>query len=199
MESESISLRLKNGSSDKTYNVSLEPSGAGWVVNFSYGKTGGTLTAGTKTRAPVAYDAAKEAYDKLVSSKTAKGYSPGGDGVAFSGTELAGRVTSYQPQLLNPVSEDAMIDMVSAAPGAWIAQEKHDGERRGLKVAGGEIIPSNRKGLRVPVRGETEEAVARLAAMGLEDFEIDCEIMGPKLVAFDVLMLDGDVLRHGRR
>lgn len=195
MQEKSIALRFKNGGSDKAYNVSLERAGDGWVVNTSHGKYGGTLKAGTKTQAPVDFDKAQKIYDKTVGAKTSKGYSPEGDGVAFSGTELAGRVTGYQPQLLNDVTEEEIIALVMANPGGWYAEEKHDGDRRGLKVSGGEIVPSNRKGLQVPVRGETEAAVAKLAEMGLKEFEIDCEIIGPKLVVFDLLMLDGEDLR----
>ena len=187
MQEESVSLRLKNGSSDKVYNAALTQEGDGWTVTFSYGRYGSALKPGSKTATPVPYEKAKPIYDKLVTSKTSKGYSPDGDGVAFSGTEHAGRVTGFQPQLLNAVDMEDIMAMVAAEPGKWVAQEKHDGERRGLKVEAGKIVASNRKGLEVPVR--------KIAAHGLSDFEIDCEDMGEWMAPFDMLSIDGTDLR----
>jgi len=69
----SIELYFQEGSSDKIYRAAVEPSGDGFVVNFAYGRRGATLTAGTKTQAPVPYDEAVSIYTKLVKSKTAKG------------------------------------------------------------------------------------------------------------------------------
>jgi bifunctional non-homologous end joining protein LigD len=193
---ESVALRFKKGSSNKDYNVELVQSGDGWLVNFSYGAHGGAMTAGTKTKAPLPYDKAKKIYDKLVNSKKAKGYSPDGEGVAFAGTEHQGRVTGYQPQLLNTVSEDEILAKVAAEPGAWAGQEKFDGKRRGFKVEDGKIVASNRKGLQVPVLKAFEEAVEKLAARGLKEFEIDCEDMGSYLAVFDLLGLEGEDLRE---
>lgn len=196
MKPESVSLRLKNGGSDKAYNAELvEGENGTWLVNFSYGKYGSSLRTGTKTKSPLPYDKAKKVYDDLVQSKTSKGYTPDGSGIAFTGTENAGRVTGYLPQLLNTASQEDIKALVAGAPGAWVAQEKHDGERRGLKVEGGKIVASNRKGLEVPVRTEFEDAVAKIVAHGLSDFELDCEDMGGSLVPFDILSIEGQDLR----
>ena len=69
-----IQLSFKDAKSDKVYHVSLEKSSKLFVVNFAYGKRGGNLKEGTKTPKPVAYDKALKIYDKLVKSKTDKGY-----------------------------------------------------------------------------------------------------------------------------
>lgn len=192
MSEESVSLRFKQGSSDKTYNAELIEAAGGWLVNFSYGRTGGTLTAGTKTAQPTDLDAAKIIYDKLVHSKTSKGYSPEGDGVPFAGTTAAGSVTGYQPQLLNPMDQDDIIAMIKADPDAWFAQEKYDGERRGLKLESDTLVGSNRRGLEVPVRSDVADA---LAALGLKGLEFDAEDMGDYVVVFDVLGLNNSDLR----
>ena len=42
-------LRFKQGSSDKVYNVWIEPQGGGFNVKFTFGRFGSTLQAGTKT------------------------------------------------------------------------------------------------------------------------------------------------------
>ncbi len=76
MSTENISLYFKDDKSDKVYNATLEKSDGLFIVNFAYGKRDGNLKAGTKTKEPVAYDKAKAIYDKLVKSKTDKGYKP---------------------------------------------------------------------------------------------------------------------------
>ena len=51
-------LRFIEGKSDKVYEVDLceAPSGERYVVNFRYGRFGGSLREGTKTAEPVALD-----------------------------------------------------------------------------------------------------------------------------------------------
>ena len=195
MQEESVHLHFKQGSSDKVYNVELIHASDGWLVNFSFGRRGSALKAGSKTPSSVEYDKAKNIYDKLVRSKTSRGYSPEGDGVAFVGTEHAGRVTGYQPQLLNAITLEGMAELIRSEPGMWIVQEKFDGERRGLKVENGMIIGSNRKGLDVPLRETIRNAVEKLTEQGLGDFEIDCEDMGEWMAPFDMMSIDGIDLR----
>jgi bifunctional non-homologous end joining protein LigD len=192
---ESVSLRFKNGSSDKVYNAELKPSGDGWLVEFAYGRYGGTLTPGSKTPAPIALDKAKKIYDKLVSSKTSKGYSPDGEGVAFAGTADAGRVTGMQPQLLNDVSVSDILDAVRRSPGSWGMQVKFDGERRPVAIRDGQIVGANRRGLEVPLRQDFVDAIDKIVAAGLRDFEIDTEDMGGFLVAFDMTSYAGEDVR----
>jgi len=76
MTSKNTILYFKDAKSDKQYNASLEKSGNKFVVNFAYGKRDGNLKEGTKTTTPVAYEKALAIYDKLVKSKTDKGYIP---------------------------------------------------------------------------------------------------------------------------
>ena len=71
-------LIFRKGRSEKVYEVDLCEVGEGrYVVNFRYGRRGGTLKDGTKTVAPVNEAAAREAYDQLVSSKRQQGYAEG--------------------------------------------------------------------------------------------------------------------------
>jgi len=74
MQHKSTNLYYKDAKSDKVYKVSLEKEGDLFIVNYAYGKRGGNLKEGTKTKAPVAYDKALAVYEKLVNSKTDKGY-----------------------------------------------------------------------------------------------------------------------------
>ena len=79
-EPKTTSLYYREGSSDKEYHVRLEPKHDGFVVNIAYGRRGSTLSTGTKTSAPVDYDAALITFDKLVKEKKAKGYTEGAEG-----------------------------------------------------------------------------------------------------------------------
>lgn len=71
-----VTLFLREGTSDKVYEVDLCEAGEGeFVVNFRYGRRGTTLREGTKTTFPVDRAEAEDVYEKLVTSKTNKGYS----------------------------------------------------------------------------------------------------------------------------
>ena len=42
-QSKSITLYFCDGRSDKVYQANLQPKGAGFVVNFAFGRRGSTL------------------------------------------------------------------------------------------------------------------------------------------------------------
>jgi len=71
------SLFFREGSSDKEYHIQLVEVAGGFVVNFQYGRRGGTLKAGTKTLVPVSLRSAEQIYDKLYQEETRKGYAEG--------------------------------------------------------------------------------------------------------------------------
>jgi hypothetical protein len=77
-------LYYRDGTSDKIYEVSLEPKGKGYVVNVAYGRRGGTMKKDTKTPKPISAFEAGEIYSAVVREKLAKGYkgvdADGGDG-----------------------------------------------------------------------------------------------------------------------
>ena len=135
-----ITLYFKEGSSDKIYHAAIEHRETGYVVNFAYGRRGSTLTTGTKTPSPVAYDAAKNIYDKLVKEKTGKGYTTGEDGVAY--TVGSRNVTDIRPQLLNAVDDaEALL-----TDNAFYLQPKHDGKRLLIRKRGNDVTGINRRG-----------------------------------------------------
>ena len=187
-------LYYREGGSDKVYQAWIEAregGGAGFAVNFAYGRRGSALSTGTKTASPVDYDAAVRIYEKIVAEKMAKGYTPEASGRAFAMTERAGRVSGRLPQLLNPVDEteaDAYLDGTD-----WLMEEKFDGRRLMVEVrasaAGGEVEGSNRKGLVVSLPAEVEAALANLG-----DCVLDGELVGARLFAFDALSVGGEDL-----
>jgi bifunctional non-homologous end joining protein LigD len=190
----SITLYYREGSSDKVYQCTIEPSGDLFVVNFAYGRRGTTLQTGTKTSSPVDYDTAKNIYDKLVREKTAKGYTPGADGAPYQHTDKEQKATGILPQLLNAV-DDAEVSRLIKDP-AWCMQEKKDGRRILLQKQKGEAHGINRRGLLV---GLPSGLVFQAGMMGA-DFILDGEIVGLVLFAFDLLRLGGEsLLQHPYR
>ena len=76
-------LQYQDQTSDKVYEVDLCEVGTNqYLVNFRYGKRGGNLKDGTKTSSPVNLTEATKIFDKLVTSKTKKGYQPEGQAAA---------------------------------------------------------------------------------------------------------------------
>jgi bifunctional non-homologous end joining protein LigD len=185
---EQITLYFRQGSSDKVYQASIEPAGDNFVVRFAYGRMGSTLQAGTKTNAPVAYADAKRIYDKLVSEKLAKGYTPGESGTPYQHTDRANAATGVLPMLLNPIDEQA-ANLV--ADPAWAMQEKYDGRRMMIRRTDSGIEGINRKGLIVAL----PEPVAQSAKEIPGPFLLDGECMGNTLVVFDLLELHGSNYR----
>jgi bifunctional non-homologous end joining protein LigD len=186
-ELKTTSLYYREGSSDKEYHVRLEPQGDGFVVNFTYGRRGSTLTTGTKTSAPVYYDAALMIFDKLVKEKKAKGYTEGENGTPYQHSSK--EVSGLMPQLLNSIDE-AEAARLTSNPG-WAMQEKKDGRRMLLRKTGNTIEGINKKGLVVAVPEPI--VVAARALKG--DFILDGEAIGDRLHAFDLLSRNGDDLR----
>ena len=182
----SIELGFREGSSDKVYRACIEKSGAGYVVNFAYGRRGSTLNTGTKTQTPVTYADAASIYEKLVTSKTAKGYKPTVGtqptaGIGATVTVREQRDTGLRPQLLNPITEDEAETYLD--DDRWCAQEKFDGKRMLLRKEGNTITAANRDGLCIGFPQVYAEQLAGVTG----DFVIDGESVGETFYAFDML------------
>ena len=186
-QTQRTALYYREGSSDKVYQVSIEPAGERFVVNFAYGRRGSTLNTGTKTNVPVDYDDAKRIFDKLVKEKTAKGYVPGEDGIPYQHSEK--KSSGIQCQLLNPV-EESELDRFINDP-AYAAQEKYDGKRMLLQKQGAAINGINRRGLLCGFPSLIIHSANRIPG----DFILDGECVGEVLYVFDLLSLNGEDLR----
>lgn len=177
---ESINLEFKEGSSDKVYQAELKEEAGGFVVNFAYGRRGSTLTTGSKTAAPVDYDTAKKTYDKLVKSKTSKGYKPqGGEDLGIQVVDK--NDTGIRPQLLNDIAEEDAEKYI--IDDRWCMQEKFDGRRKMLHYSGSTVIGANKKGLEVPIITQMQLDVQRIQGACL----LDGEDMGDTMKLFDML------------
>lgn len=186
MDLPKVSLAYREGGSDKVYEVSVEPSGAGFVVNFAYGRRGSALKTGTKTLAPVTIEAAVKCYEGIVREKVGKGYSPGETGTPFAGTELAGRAAGITCQLLTPAPLDIEAYIGEAE---WCGMEKYDGERRLIRIdPQGDVIGINRRGLTVPLPAPVAAEARRVADRFpiTDHLVLDGELLGNVWVGFDV-------------
>lgn len=182
-----ITLYYTDGGSDKVYQASIvQHENDGYFVNFAYGRRGSTLKSGTKTKDPVHFDKAQKIFDKLVSSKTSKGYTPGADGTPYlnSGTQPTGVV----PQLLNEITcaHAAML----LEDDEFLAQEKFDGQRMLLIKRDDQISAANKKGL-----GKSIPLSVAESAAALPNCVLDGEAIGDAYFVFDILELEGDDLR----
>jgi bifunctional non-homologous end joining protein LigD len=190
---QSASLYFREGNSDKEYRAAIEPKGDGFVVNFAYGRRGGTLNTGTKTPVPVPEAEAIKAFEKLIASKVAKGYRPIANTNApypLSGSE--GIDSGVRCQLLNAIEEIEVFRLL--ADTRHCLQEKHDGRRLMVRKCDHEITGINRRGLVVAIPEPIRAAVAMIPG----DCLIDGEAVGDTLHAFDLLEVNGRDLRQRR-
>lgn len=189
MQSESTSLFFKEGTSDKEYHLQLEPKEAGWIVNFQYGRCGSALRSDTKTSAPLPYAEAKKIYDRLLREKTGKGYRPVGIPKPSPVSADATRRTGLVCELLTPIELGDVATYI-LNPAYWM-QDKRDGHRRMVeKCEDGTIVGVNRRGITVPLPAPLH---AELRSLALQQFILDGEIEGERLVVFDLLNADGDM------
>ena len=187
---EQITLYYREGSSDKVYQASISPTDGGYAVEFAYGRRGATLQTGTKTQAPVPYEQAKKIYDKLVSEKTAKGYTPGEDGIPYQHTEKANEVSGINCQLLNPIEDEQVQRFINDS--AFCAQEKFDGKRILIRKQDAAIDGINRKGLMCGIPSVLVNEVRQIPG----NCVIDGESVGDVLFMFDLLVLHGRDIRN---
>lgn len=182
----SISLYLKQGSSDKEYHVDiLGDEQAGFTVQFRYGKRGNTLQVGVKNKMPINYEGARAIFNELIQSKQAKGYTDGISGTPYQNTEDAGKVSGVLPQLLNDISEDDALKLIE--DDAWIMEEKKDGVRRFLrrKTKKSDVEGINRKGLVVPLPEALADVIKNI---GIEML-VDGELIKETYWLFDLLSI----------
>ena len=190
---ESIELAFQEGSSDKVYKAELveDTVAGGFVVNFAYGRRGNALATGTKTMTPVDYGTAKKVYDKLVGSKTSKGYKVQGAPADSIAVVAQVEDTGFRPQLLNEISEDEVDKYLTN--DKYCMQEKNDGRRKAIVSTGSRVVGANKKGLLTPIQESMDKALKLITGA----YTIDGEDMGDMILLFD--MLDFPHMRYTDR
>lgn len=189
---EKITLSFKQGSSDKFYVAAIEEVDGGYMVPFTFGRTGTSGQSGSKTSSPVPLDKAKKIYDKVVAEKKGKGYQIGLNG----GSVLASSVSSVSspqkgntgimPQLLCPILDDEIEKYLSDP--RYGAQEKKDGRRKFMQRESGKNISFNRKGQAVGYPICFDDPCEYIANNNqVDSFLIDGEEIGDTFHYFDLL------------
>ena len=182
-----VELEYREGASDKVYKVEVVESGSGYRVDFAYGRRGSALSAGTKTHDAVPLEQALRIYNRLVKSKTAKGYVEAVPGTAAATSMPKGgrRDTGLRSQLLNAITRAEALALLAC--DNWCVQEKHDGRRLMIRKTGSDVVAANRNGMAVSA---PEAVIAELKTLPC-DFVGDGECVGEVWHVFDVLELDG--------
>ena len=184
----STTLYYREGSSDKVYQASIEPKGAGFMVNFAYGRRGSTLNTGSKTQVPVDEQTATQIFEKLIIEKRAKGYTEGPDGTPYLHSEK--QVSGITPQLLNVIEEEELPKYLDDPN--WCMQRKLDGKRLLLRKIGSAIEGINRKGLVVGIPASVHQDALIIEG----DYLLDGEIIGDNYYVFDLLHGRGGPIIH---
>ena len=186
------SLYYAEGRSDKEYHAEIVAVADGNVVNFRYGRRGGTLTSGTKTPSPVDFTEAKRIFDKLVKEKTAKGYTPDATGTPYQHA-VSDASSDFVPQLLNSVSIQGAMNLINDP--LWAAQEKMDGERRAAHADAHQVFGANRKGKIVPLPEPIAHELQCIAQRN-GSIRVDGELIGETLHVFDLHILHGQPIHE---
>lgn len=188
---QSSNLYFSDGRSDKLYNAVIVEADSGYFVNFEYGRRGSTLRQGSKTTKPVELEKAKNLFKGLVKSKCSKGYAPLDEVNTTCAIRAQGSIENspYSPQLLNPIGDEQLQALLHNP--LYLAQEKHDGERRLIEKEDGEIRGINKKGQYITLNSSLERCSEEAKGM----FVLDGEDMGDYIVVFDLLKQNGIDLR----
>lgn len=184
---ESIKLYNQEGGSSKEYNVTLEDTPAGHVVNFSYGPIGNIRGTGTKTKTPLSLDDAKKIYNKIVNAQIADGYKPvdsSGVVTVVTATFDPKVTTGLYPMLLTPITTDEAEQYLKHDD--WMLQEKFDGVRMMVKATPNQVTASNRKGQQIGVPSDMEQDLLHLAQT-CGGMVVDGERIGGVFYVFDLL------------
>ena len=180
MIKESVALSYQEGSSDKVYNAELVEQSTGFVVNFAYGRRGNSLVTGTKTNFTVTYEVAKKTFDKLVKSKTAKGYKEKGATLNTINIVTDKEDSGIRPQLLNDISETEANFYIEN--DAYCMQEKFDGRRKMITCDESNYVQGvNKKGVIIAINEEIKKLCEKIPG----PYIIDGEDMGDYIMLFD--------------
>ena len=180
---EKISLFCKEGTADKEYQLQLEETGSGYVVNFQFGRRGSALKPGTRTKVPVPYEKAKKIFDSVVKEKltdTPPYHAQSSDAVSEYVTTVPVPKVLHVPQLLNEIDEDEVERYLR--DDAFCLQEKKDGVHKMLKKTSEAFIVTNKKGISVGYPKSYEDSVSSLSSVHL-----DGEAIGDTFYVFDLL------------
>jgi len=193
-----VELGLTNQTSDKVYIIEHRRDGDGDRVVCFGAARGKGLREYNKTPDAVSPGRAEQIAEKVVKEKLKKGYQIEGrsEGLASAPAMMQSEKFIAKPMLLNPASVEEAMELVKARPGAFAAQIKFDGERRGIDVDHVGVAASNRRGASIIMNAEMAEVFGRLSPDTIgRGFTLDTEDMGQTIKVFDVLKWEGQCLK----
>lgn len=183
-----ITLFSQQNGSDKVYILQMnEMEDGSYKLFYANGKRGQSLKINEKTKKPLTLEEAEKEFDKVVKSKK-KGSSKyqetldSGDTLELSSKEGQSGINTH---LLVAIDESEAL--LLCEDDSYVAQEKHDGERRPLIIKNKEVLGTNRY-------GEYTSGMKSKLKEGLdlnEDVIFDTEDMGDFVYAFDILEYKG--------
>lgn len=168
------------GNADKVYVIWIEQVKGGYVVNAQWGRRGGSMQSGTKTKDPVSVEKADAIMEKVLKDKQAKGYHAGEDAPAYSMVKDSVD-TGIRPMLLTAGTEDDIDRFVN--DNSWGGQDKKNGKHLIVKSLNGVVTGINKRGLECPM----PEAVQK--ALKSQNVLLDGEVIGDVLHVFDLMAL----------
>ncbi len=191
-----LMLYCQDSGSDKFYMLQINKVEGGFMLYYANGKRGQAIKLNKITNTPTTLEDANAQFDKKEKAKRKgkrgksiyKESCDGGDTLEVN--KDAGNQSGIEVQLLNKVNEAQARALCH--DNNWVAQEKHDGERRPVLIKDGVAQGTN-------LYGEFTGGMKTQTAQGIEtavDMILDTEDLGKELLAFDLLSLEGKCLRH---
>jgi bifunctional non-homologous end joining protein LigD len=182
----SVSLYCNTGGSDKVYEMQINEVDGGYMVYFANGRRGAALKPKPKSTVPMSLQDAVKLFDSIYKEKTSvkKGYTECPSGGTLTPSAQSEKDSGIRVQSLNAITESEARNL--CRNDAWVAQEKHDGERRPIAVKAGQVEGINRYGEYTGLKSELAGGISA----GV-DCVIDGEDLGSTIAVFDLLEYNG--------
>jgi len=187
-----ISLYSQTGGSDKVYNLQIDAVEGGYNLIYANGRRGQTLKPKVKNPSPLTLEQAEKEFSKIVKSKkngSSKYKESGDEGSTLIPTEKDDLNSGVHPQLLNPIDHAQAVALCH--DDGWVAQEKHDGERRPIEIKSGKVNGINKKGEYCGLVSDIANGIDSSV-----DIIFDTEDLRTRAAAFDLLEYNKKDLRQ---
>jgi bifunctional non-homologous end joining protein LigD len=183
----------KNGS-DKVYMLQLNMLEDGsYKIYYGNGKRGSTLKIKEKSKTPLNKEESLILFDEIIKDKKtgSNKYKESLDnGETLEISSNSGKESGIDTHLLVKIDKEEALRLCN--DDNYVAQEKHDGERRPLLIKKNEVSGTNRY-------GEFTSGMKSGLKKGIDlsdNVIFDTEDMGNFVIAFDILEYQGEDLKN---
>lgn len=188
-----ITLYCQKGGSDKVYCLQISEVDGGFNLIFANARRGGSLKPKIKNaNGPIPLEQANRLFDQCVKEKKSrrKGYTESEDGGStLLCSDHPEQDSGVRLQLLNSIDEK--LAMTLCFDKEWVAQQKHNGERRPILVNNREVEGINRYGQYTGLVSEIKNGIDNSVQM-----LVDGEDLKTHVAAFDLMTYDGEDMRQ---